>query len=758
MGHERRARALLLLALLLAAPPARAAEGDPPAIRPLIANGVPTTDGWPEVAMLFNGRGGTCTATLVGCRTLLSAAHCLCSEEGQGEPCGAGLFADPPESVVVFLPRAGLFQPVSIRIAPNFAFGDQGDFAVVELAGPVRGLRPRALNELARAPFGTPATIVGFGITSDGANDAGLLRTGLVATESCNPLLAPGDTHVCWTFAAPVGPAGTDSNTCAGDSGGPLLADLGAGLTLVGVHSGGIDQSCALVPTPSFDADVFVERSWIRSQAGVDLDQTACGDGPQVGDPEVTSLGFSGSSAAESSFHDFVVPAGVRRLRVTLNGIDDPSSDLDLYVGLGARPTLSAFDCASDFTGSFESCELADPPPGTGHVLVHRWLGGTRAYQVHVTMLPEDPPPPPLAGPGLLVAGFSSFELAQVDPADGRRAVVSSALRGGGPDLSGPEGLALDADGSVVVANAFGPSLVRVDRASGARSLVSGCADAACTVTLGSGPPFLGPRFVARGPAGDWLVADRAVPGVAAIVRVDPAGGARTVLSGCADASCSTQVGGGPPFGRLFGLALEPAGTLVVADGQAVLRVDLGTGSRTIVSGCSDAACSGVVGAGPAFGEPVDLVVEPGGGLLVSYRLEGGEFGALRRVDPVTGDRTLVSGCETDGCAGLRGAGPAFADLFGLAAGPAGAIFASDSVLDAVLRVDLATGDRTLLSGCADPSCTAAAGAGPFLGEAVDLVAVPAPGAGPGGLLALGVLGGLARWRPGRRGRGRGGR
>ena len=740
-------RALLLLLLALGA---RAGAEAPPQIRPKIANGLATT-AFPEAAMLFTAGGGTCTATLVGCRTLLTAAHCLCSASGLGAPCADGTFADDPRDVLAFLPHVGLLGIEAIHTAPNYEFGQRGDFAVVDLPAPVRGVRPRRINETARPPLGTAATILGFGLTTENAVDAGILRAGLVTTAGCGGLV-PDATHVCWTFAAPLGPPGADSNTCAGDSGGPLLADLGAGLTLAGVHSGGVLANCEVPPSPSFDADVFVERTWIRSQAGVDLDETTCGDGPQVGDAAVAVAAFSGSASQTQIVHAFTVPPGVRRLRATLNGVDDPASDLDLYVRLGAQPTTSVFDCASTFTGSFEACELADPTPGSGFLMVRRAFGTTRAYQARVTMLPEDPPPPALQASGVLVAGFSSFELVQVEAGGGRRSVVSSALRGGGPDLAGPEGLALDADdGTTIVANALERNLLRVDRATGARTLVSGCTDAACTALRGAGPAFLGPRFVARGPDGAWLVADRSAPGTWAIVSVDPASGNRAVVSGCANSSCTSVVGSGPAIGRLFGLAVEAPSFLVVADGQAVHRIDLATGNRAILSGCADPSCTSVVGSGPPFGEPVDVVVEADGGLLVSYRREGAAFGAIRRVDPATGARTLVSGCEDLACTAQRGAGPGFVDLFGLAASANGTLYASDSVRDAVLRVDVATGDRVLLSGCGDDGCTVAAGAGPRLGEPVDLLVVPEPGRGLGGAGAFGALAGLARGRRTRR-------
>src|SRR5690606_27079244 len=354
--------------------------------------------------------------------------------------------------------------------------------------------------------------IVGYGVTRDGAADGGIQRVGGVTLSSCGVAGVPAGSHLCWTFAAPVGPAGTDSNICSGDSGGPLLADLGTGTVLIGVHSGGSVLGCdAPLPSTGFAADVSVVSGWLRGTAGVDLDASTCSDGPQVGDPEVGAMSFAATTSSASTFLDFAIPPGVQKMRVALNGHDDPATELGLYVRTGARPTTSVFDCVSDFAGNVELCEIADPPAGSGHLLVTR-AGANTFFQATVTLLPEDPPPPPLGPGGLLVANFRSDELSQVDRGDGRRAIVSSELRGGGPPFSGPEGGDLGADGSVPVANAFGRNLLRVDRATGDRTVVSGCLDEACSATRGAGPAFLNPRFVARAPDGALLVADRFTP------------------------------------------------------------------------------------------------------------------------------------------------------------------------------------------------------------------------------------------------------
>ena len=489
--------------------------------------------------------------------------------------------------------------------------------------------------------------------------------------------------------------------------------------------------------------------TWLRDQVGVDLDATSCGGGAAVGDAGVTSLAFSGTLFSQW-LQVFEVPPATKVLRVGMNATE--IGDADLYVKPGSAPTTIDFACASALTGSHEFCEIEDPAPGTWYALVNLRSGNVTPFQLAMTMLPESPGPPPLAPGLILTSNFATDDVIQVDPSDGARAVASSLLRGSGPELARAEGLGLDRDRSLLVANSANRNLLRIQPATGDRQLVSGCTDAACASTLGAGPAFFAPRFVALEADRRILVADRSIPGTYAVVRVDPGSGDRTVVSGCADPACAQVVGAGPPIGRLFGIALDVMGVIYVADGQALYRIDPVSGDRTLFSGCGDAACSTTVGDGPAFGQPTDLVIAASGAIFASYQIEGVVFGALRQIDPATGARTLVSGCEDLGCNTLRGAGPAFDNPFGIHFDLEGALLVADSKLDAVLRVDPASGDRTLVSGCADSSCSSAVGAGPGFGEVLDLVVIPEPDAAPLAIPALTTLCLLGRHRTRRAG------
>ena len=203
---------------------------------------------------------GLCSGTLVGCRTFVTAAHCVCSDADDFLACTqTGL--SPRERLRVFFQQAGFAQVTSVTISPDFSFGQAGDIAVLQLSEPVEGVAPSPINSLNKPTAGTGGTIVGFGRTINDAtmlSDAGIKREGKVTVADCNRVV-PNSTHVCWQFL------GTDSSTCSGDSGGPLFIDFGDGPRLAGVTSGGSNGTCE-APDRSFDTDVFVYSDWVDEQ------------------------------------------------------------------------------------------------------------------------------------------------------------------------------------------------------------------------------------------------------------------------------------------------------------------------------------------------------------------------------------------------------------------------------------------------------------------------------------------------------------
>jgi len=384
-GGRRFVLAASALALAVACGRAVAAHAAP-ALEPRIVNGNLTAD-LPSVAAVVvpatpADASTWCSATLIGCETALTAAHCVCN--GTGADCQSGPSAPVPALYGVFLQHAGFFGVSSIWVHPDFDY-PVADVAVLHLSQPVEGIRPTPINQVAVPAFGTPGTIAGFGRGGGATFDYGLKRVGAVETASCVAGIS-NVSSVCWDFAAPVGPPGTDSNTCNGDSGGPLLIDMGGGPVVAGTTSGGTSSSCSPLDH-SFDANVYEYRAAIAAEGGADLSNAACGAGPQVDDPTVSVLAFGGSlsSASASRTHFFAVPNATERLVVTLNASEASGGDFDLYVKRGSPPTATSFDCRATGPSQYGACEIAAPAAGTWWVEIVR-AAGSGTYQATATL------------------------------------------------------------------------------------------------------------------------------------------------------------------------------------------------------------------------------------------------------------------------------------------------------------------------------------------------------------------------------------
>jgi hypothetical protein len=113
----------------------------------------------------------------------------------------------------------------------------------------------------------------------------------------------------------------------------------------------------------------------------------------------------------------------------------------------------------------------------------------------------------------------------RVNPRTGNRTIVSDATRGTGPALIAPLGVAVEANGHLVVIDGKARAVVRIDSSTGDRTIVSGG-----TSTRGGGIPFIHPSTITVEADGHLTIGDDFI-GLKALIRVHPVQGDRTILS-----------------------------------------------------------------------------------------------------------------------------------------------------------------------------------------------------------------------------------
>jgi len=139
-------------------------------------------------------------------------------------------------------------------------------------------------------------------------------------------------------------------------------------------------------------------------------------------------------------------------------------------------------------------------------------------------------------------------------------------------------------------------------------------ANAGSPAVIASGVKLMQPFGIAAGQS-EFFVSDTGCLGILGINR----------LTGEQRLVCNGGILGVP-----FGIALEQTGDIVVANGQAVLRVNPQTGTPTVISPQGPAH--------PLFRVPLAVAVAANGDIFVADA-----FGPIFRVDAKTGEQTLIS-------------------------------------------------------------------------------------------------------------------
>jgi hypothetical protein len=219
-------------------------------ITPTLINGTPVTPGtWKEVVRITSNGSG-CTATIVGPRVILTAAHCASN------------------GAIARFAFGGKTYQATIRRSPIYPRRDH-DIAVGVVNEDIVGASPMRVG--GKAALRQEITLLGYGCTRSpgrGGND-GVLRIGKSAVV--------GFSNFDMVSRTPGGAA-----LCFGDSGGPAFLTGDSGTVLLGINSKGNIRDTNYNARLDRQESIDFLKTFSATICGINSE---CGGDPNPADP-----------------------------------------------------------------------------------------------------------------------------------------------------------------------------------------------------------------------------------------------------------------------------------------------------------------------------------------------------------------------------------------------------------------------------------------------------------------------------------------
>ena len=556
-------------------------------------------------------------------------------------------------------------------------------------------------NNLIRmiTPTGVVSTLAGAGLQNyvNGIGSAAMFNSpNGVATDGLGNLYVADANNnairkiiITGYNISPALPTGLIFDSTTGTiSGTPTVLNTAPNYTITGYNVAG-GSSAALKITIT---GTPVINSFIPTNAGTATTVNIYG----LGFTGATSVQFGGAQAqsfkviSDNQISAVVGTGASGLVSVTLPGAGGTAS-LAGFTYLAA-PVIS-YTTPQNFTistpiGNVTPSNAGGPIPATTYTQVSTLAGGNGAGSLNgagTTATFNGPQGVALDAQGnVYVADMVNNQIRKITPAGvvstlaGSGAAGSANGTGGTASFSSPIGVTADASGNVYVAD-YRNNLIRKITPAGVVSTFAGNVNAVGGDGVGINAAFYGPQGLAIDGQGNIYVADA---GINAIRKITPAAVVTTIATG---------------FNYPTGVAVDPSGTIYVADNaNNQIKKITPAGVVSVFAGSGTAGSANGTGTAASFKNPNGVSTDAQGNVYVA---DAGNF-LIRMITPA-GVVTTLAGSGTQNYANGVGTAASFSTSNGVATDNMGNLYVIDGGNNSVRKI-LLTGytiKPTLLAG-----------------------------------------------------------